>query len=56
MKKVKIAIFAIGLIVCSSMPAKQVKAQSGHWYVSVHTLKHWVCTQGGNVCCPGFDC
>jgi hypothetical protein len=56
MKKVKMAIIAIGLLICSNLPAKQAKAASGQWYVSFKTLSHWVCTPGGRVCCPGIDC
>ena len=56
MKKIRIAVIALGLIVCSSLPAKKAHANSGHWFIYNYSLTHWLCVNGGLSCCPGFDC
>lgn len=57
MKKLKIAVIALGLLICSSLPTKKAQAGGGgQWYVSVYSLTHWLCVNGGTACCPGFGC
>jgi hypothetical protein len=56
MKKLRIAVLAVGLLVCSSLPAKKAEAQGARWYVYLYSLTHWLCVNGGVNCCPGFGC
>jgi hypothetical protein len=57
MKKLRIAILALGLIALSALPSKQAGAAgNGHYSLTIYSLSHWICNPGGGICCPGFDC
>ena len=30
--------------------------KEGKWTVTIYTVDHWKCTDGGGVCCPDIDC
>jgi hypothetical protein len=56
MKKLRIAVIALGLLICSSLPAKKARAGSGQWLVNYYSFTHWLCLSGGTACCPGIGC
>lgn len=58
MKKLKFLAIALCLCAGSMLPAKKANSQDigGRWIVTIYSPTHWVCTNGGGVCCPSIDC
>lgn len=58
MKKLKMLVVALTMTVGLIAPAKKAVSQDigGRWIVTIYSAEHWNCTQGGGVCCPGWDC
>ncbi len=56
MKKLRIAVIALGLLVCTSLPTKRAHAGTGSYLVFHYTITHWLCVSGGTACCPGIGC